>query len=469
MRVSLLNFLCCPTCRAELACIEHSSTVEIQQGILVCGGCGRWYPVLDFIPELLPDNLRDWDREIAFLEAFSGQIPDEKMKGLLEKSRQLQKTSVPTPSEGRFYKKAEMSIEERVEDPDFFGPGLYSPFNRYRPEYTVELIRRFSLLMPLMGLKRKDVVLDVGSGYSWTTEWLLKAGYESIGVDICRTYLEKGKKRMGDSCPHLVIADVENLPIKDSVLNGILCFDAFHHIYDRKKAFSLFFRTLRKGCSVILAEPGKDHESLEESIDVMEKYGILEKGMELSDIRSYIQDEDFLPPEQHYVLKLKKEELKSYLDHSFARTHSYVDCLIFSVTKSGERDYFSTSPNLCCAEITPDFPPPVILDGRKENVLSFQVTNTGDTIWKHKTPEKNGEVRLGGFLSDKDDVKLVDIPKANLEKDVYPRETIKLDLVLPEAQEPGSYFLQVDLENEGFGWFHTRGGKKFRFNIIFQH
>ena len=468
MKTSLLQYLCCPICRNELTCIEHNPTAEIKQGILVCGECGRWYPVLDFIPELLPDNLRDWDREIAFLEVFSGQIPEGKIKTLLEKSWQLQKTSMQNPSEGGFYKKAEMSIEERVEDPDFFGPGLYSPFNKHRPEYTVELIRRFSLLLPLMGLKRRDVVLDIGSGYSWTTEWLQKAGYESIGVDICRTYLEVGKKRMGEACPHLVIADVENLPIKDNALNGILCFDAFHHIHDRKKAFSLFCRTLRNGCSVVLAEPGKDHENLEESIDVMEKYGILEKGMDLSDIRSYIKGEDFLPPEQHYVLKLKKDELKSYLDHSFARSHSYVDCLIFSVKKEGKRDYFSTSPNVCQADIFPDFPPPVILDGRKKNVLSFQITNTGDTIWKCKTPDKKGEVKLGGIVCDVEGNPLTETPMTRLKRDVFPGETVKIDLVLSEIEEPGSYFLQVDLGNEGFGWFRLQHGKKHRFNIIFQ-
>ena len=469
MKTSLLQYLCCPICRNELTCIEHNPTAEIKQGILVCGECGRWYPVLDFIPELLPDNLRDWDREIAFLEVFSDQIPDDKIKKLSEKSLQLQKTSAQSPSEGQLYKKAEMSIEESVEDPDFFGPGLYSPFNKHRPEYTVELIRRFSLLLPLMGLKRKDVVLDIGSGYSWTTEWLQKAGYESIGVDICRTYFEVGKKRMGDSCPNLVIADVENLPIRDSVLNGILCFDAFHHIENREKAFSLFCRTLRKGCSVILAEPGKDHGSLEESIEVMEKYGILEKGMDLSDVRSYIKDEDFLLPEQHYVLKLKKDELKSYLDLCFVRSHSYVDCLIFSVKKRGTREYFSTSPNICRVEITPGFPPPVILNGRKKNVLSFQVKNTGDTIWKHQGQNAEGEVKLGGIVFDVEGNPLTETPITRLSKDVYPGETVKLDLVLPEMKEPGSYFLQVDLENKGFGWFHLQHGEKHRFNIIFQH
>ena len=43
--------------------------------------------------------------------------------------------------------------------------------------------------------------LDSGSGYSWTTEWLYKAGVEAIGIDICRTYLEIGIERMGTDRP----------------------------------------------------------------------------------------------------------------------------------------------------------------------------------------------------------------------------------------------------------------------------
>ena len=37
--------------------------IDIKKGYLVCDKCNRWYPILDGIPELLPDYLRDDRRE----------------------------------------------------------------------------------------------------------------------------------------------------------------------------------------------------------------------------------------------------------------------------------------------------------------------------------------------------------------------------------------------------------------------
>jgi hypothetical protein len=45
----------------------------------------------------------------------------------------------------------------------------------------------------LLALAPGQAVLDAGSGFCWTTEWLLRGGYEAIGVDICRTYLSTGR------------------------------------------------------------------------------------------------------------------------------------------------------------------------------------------------------------------------------------------------------------------------------------
>src|SRR4051794_26771503 len=33
-------------------------TVEIDEGVLLCPRCSRWYPILQRIPEVLPDHLR---------------------------------------------------------------------------------------------------------------------------------------------------------------------------------------------------------------------------------------------------------------------------------------------------------------------------------------------------------------------------------------------------------------------------
>ena len=42
--------------------------IEIKSGILFCKKCGRWYPIIETIPQMLPDNYRDKKEEIEFLK-----------------------------------------------------------------------------------------------------------------------------------------------------------------------------------------------------------------------------------------------------------------------------------------------------------------------------------------------------------------------------------------------------------------
>jgi uncharacterized protein YbaR (Trm112 family) len=52
--------------------------LEVDAGLLVCSKCGRWYPVgssVETIPELLPDDLRDKERDVAWLERWKELIP----------------------------------------------------------------------------------------------------------------------------------------------------------------------------------------------------------------------------------------------------------------------------------------------------------------------------------------------------------------------------------------------------------
>ncbi len=41
------------------------NTIEIKGGYFICNKCNRWYPIVDGIPELLPDYMRETNREIA--------------------------------------------------------------------------------------------------------------------------------------------------------------------------------------------------------------------------------------------------------------------------------------------------------------------------------------------------------------------------------------------------------------------
>ncbi len=42
--------------------------VEIETGILFCEKCNRWFPIIETIPQMLPDEYRDEKKEIEFLK-----------------------------------------------------------------------------------------------------------------------------------------------------------------------------------------------------------------------------------------------------------------------------------------------------------------------------------------------------------------------------------------------------------------
>ena len=335
MKTSLLEYIQCPGCGSplELLCTDKEAGQEIEKGILLCRECGQWYPVKNTIPELYPDFCRIKKNELIFLSSFESRLEPKIFKSLKEKAESTLSDSLETNQPGMTYKQAEMSIETKVDDPSFFGPGYLSPFNPGNPEFTSCLIRRFGNALPLLELKAGSVIADIGAGYAWTSEWLMKMGFTVIGIDICRTYLDIGLKRMKTQTPHLVLADVENFPLKAGCIDAVLCFDAFHHIYDRKKAMAHFWRTLKKGGKVTLAEPGSEHESAESSQEVMRKYGILEKGMSLNDLKQYCKGLDFLNPEEHFIIDIPSYDKKRLLTKKFIQSRNYSDCHFYKIKK----------------------------------------------------------------------------------------------------------------------------------------
>jgi uncharacterized protein YbaR (Trm112 family)/SAM-dependent methyltransferase len=331
MKPKLLEYICCPACQGELRFLDSlDPNSESKDSLLLCQSCDHWYPIRNTIPELLPDQLRDWEKDLHFLNKLKFQFTQSVFESLHTPTHGK---SEPETSGGIPFKHAEMHIQEKISDPDFFGPGYVAPFNPGNTGFTIQLINRIGNVLPLLELKPGDVILDIGAGYAWTTEWLMRMGTEAIAIDICRTYLDIAIERLGDDRPHFVVGDIENLPLKAQRLDAVLAFDAFHHIYDRKSAMKHFFRALKDIGRVVLAEPGGAHEEQEGPKEVMDTYGILEKGMELEDVAAYCEGLDFLPPEQHFVLKIHEKELKQKLKQEFVEEHAYVDCNLFLIKK----------------------------------------------------------------------------------------------------------------------------------------
>lgn len=48
---------------------------EVDIGVLFCTKCKRWYPIIDEIPRMLPDQLRNEKEDLEFLRKYADKIP----------------------------------------------------------------------------------------------------------------------------------------------------------------------------------------------------------------------------------------------------------------------------------------------------------------------------------------------------------------------------------------------------------
>ena len=76
MKKRLMEILACPIDKAyplELHVFEEGD--EIVSGIIICSKCNRWYPIIDEIPHMLPDDLREEKEDVAFLRKWREKVP----------------------------------------------------------------------------------------------------------------------------------------------------------------------------------------------------------------------------------------------------------------------------------------------------------------------------------------------------------------------------------------------------------
>ena len=53
---------------------------EIVEGVITCQSCKRWYPIIDEIPHMLPDELRDGKDDLPFMKKWKGNFPESTLK-----------------------------------------------------------------------------------------------------------------------------------------------------------------------------------------------------------------------------------------------------------------------------------------------------------------------------------------------------------------------------------------------------
>jgi uncharacterized protein YbaR (Trm112 family) len=56
---------------------DKDKVIVIIEGILYCKKCLRFYPIIDEIPIMLPDELREKENDLKFLNKWKNNIPQK--------------------------------------------------------------------------------------------------------------------------------------------------------------------------------------------------------------------------------------------------------------------------------------------------------------------------------------------------------------------------------------------------------
>jgi uncharacterized protein YbaR (Trm112 family) len=82
MKRKLLDILACPIDKHyPLELFEVKSEGDlIVDGVLVCTQCNRYYPIIEEIPVMLPDDLRNKNEDLDFLAKYREKLPEKVVK-----------------------------------------------------------------------------------------------------------------------------------------------------------------------------------------------------------------------------------------------------------------------------------------------------------------------------------------------------------------------------------------------------
>ena len=79
MNKKMMEMLACPIDKHfPLEIFESESREQVVlEGAIYCTKCSRFYPIIEEIPIMLPDELRDKNQDIEFLKRNEDTLPEK--------------------------------------------------------------------------------------------------------------------------------------------------------------------------------------------------------------------------------------------------------------------------------------------------------------------------------------------------------------------------------------------------------
>ncbi|MBI5224917.1 methyltransferase domain-containing protein [Candidatus Micrarchaeota archaeon] len=229
MKKNLLSLLVCTKCRHNLKLAPFKTEKdEVVDGKLTCISCKREYPIINFIPRMLPDELiydLVWKKNIKFLKKYGKKF--KKSKKDFAKSFELTAKSKTSSSFGFEWKE----------------------FSEFHGIYKKQFLDWLSPFKPDM-FKGK-LVLDAGCGMGRHTMVASEYAKEIVGIDLSEAIDAAYKNLKGKKNVHLVQADIYNLPFKQ-VFDLAYSIGVIHHLPNPEKGFRHILRKVRPGGKIFV-------------------------------------------------------------------------------------------------------------------------------------------------------------------------------------------------------------------------
>ena len=239
MYLRLLEFLRCPTCRAEMSCTAWETQSEAQGGEIISGllsCCGdHWFPIVRGIPRMLPDAIQEHWPELKTL------VPNP-----LPASLEPLLASLNSQKDVSYHQATRENFSHEWDHHELGGK-----------TWGMELSDRVQwfFLEPLRISKddlRGKLMLDAGCGNGSQSVAYTTLGLEVIAVDLS-SGLEKGyayRQLHSGAHPervHFVQGDLQHPPLAPHILDIIHSAGVLHHTPDTLTTFRALRPLLRPG------------------------------------------------------------------------------------------------------------------------------------------------------------------------------------------------------------------------------
>lgn len=390
--------------------------------------------------------------------------------------------------------------------------GAWERLKPFSPEGTstlgdsAALIQDFAAALRHLPPSPDDLILDVGAGACWCSDWLQRLNLRTVAVDISVDMLHLGRSRLTGPRPWVVAGDLEQLPFAPGTFDKAYCLSAIHHIPDIPSALAELHRVLTPAGAVLFSEPGVGHADQAGSVTAMRDFGVLEQDIVAADFMaactrvgfahvtlrpmSYLLQEFQLtlpqweawarraastrPARAAHTLWRGVLELLGRGKHDVLMEETLAMHLVrllraamadHPVIVAAKSHPVAQQGETRRAEIQILAAPSRAVAGSQVSVR-LRLRNTGSAAWRTDQTGSTPAVRLGVQLLAADQ-RLVDrdFHRHDLPGPMAPGQSVDVEVTCPVPDSRGAHVFKFDLVEEGVAWFEPQGSATARHAI----